>query len=60
MKIKRKCIYCNKIKEIHFEKNPPICDDCLRLIKHDKHYLIKLIILMIIILIIFILSLLIT
>ena len=33
------------------------CDDCLRKIKHDKDYVVKLLILIVIILIIFIMSL---
>ena len=56
MKLKRRCVYCNEVKLIHFEKKPPICDGCLEKIKHDKYYVIKLIVLIMIILIIFLLS----
>ncbi len=58
--MKRKCVYCNKLKEISFDVKPPICNECFEIIKHEKHYLIKLIILMLIIIIVFILSLFIT
>ena len=57
MELKRKCIYCNEVKLIHIDKNPPICDGCFEKIKHDKHYVIKLLILILIIIIIFLLSL---
>ena len=57
MILKRKCIYCNEVKPINVDKKPPICDDCFKKIKHDKHYVIKLLILIVIILIIFIMSL---
>ncbi len=60
MNIKRKCSYCNQVKLIHIDKRPPVCGDCLEIIKHDKHYLIKLLILIIIIFFIFIISLFIT
>ena len=57
MKLKRKCIYCNQIKQIHIDKNPPICDECFREIQSDKHYVIKLLILILIIILSFLLSL---
>ena len=56
MKLKRKCSHCNQIKLIHIDKNPPICEECLVKIKHNKEYLIKLIILIIIIILVFRLS----
>ncbi len=59
MKLKRKCVYCNELKEIHIDKRPPICDDCYKRIQSDKHYVIKLLMLIIIIILIFLLSLLI-
>ena len=59
MNLKRKCANCNKVKLIHVDKKPPICDDCLEKIKHEKQYYLKLTILIIIILLIFIMSLLI-